>query len=155
MFSYEVTCDYYLRNSYADNTTYYGQQFWEQEYHRIRFLLWKFDFPTMQSIPFYFSSESELARLTSEIQQAQSTIEAMKTSKFWKLRTKWFKLKRSLGLIVEPEIEFYYTFSPNLQQLNSELQRAQKMIEAMKTSKFWQLRTQWFKLKKFVGLKTD
>jgi len=41
------------------------------------------------------------------------------------------------------------------QQTQEELVRSQVMIEAMKTSKFWQIRTQWFKLKKLVGLKTD
>jgi hypothetical protein len=42
-----------------------------------------------------------------------------------------------------------------LQQTQLELQRSLGLIEAMKTSKFWKLRTQWFKLKKLMGLKTD
>ncbi|WP_413165842.1 methyltransferase domain-containing protein [Capilliphycus salinus ALCB114379] len=32
------------------------------------------------------------------LEQAQNRIRAMESSKFWKLRTKWFKLKRAMGL---------------------------------------------------------
>lgn len=42
-----------------------------------------------------------------------------------------------------------------LGQLQGELARSQTLIAAMKSSKFWQLRTQWFKLKRQLGLKTD
>ncbi|MGI0489605.1 glycosyltransferase family 2 protein [Pantanalinema rosaneae CENA516] len=40
-------------------------------------------------------------------------------------------------------------------QLHGELERSQALIAAMKSSKFWRLRTQWFKLKQTLGLKTD
>lgn len=47
----------------------------------------------------------------------------------------------------------------NLQsQLNStlsEVERLQKRIAAMETSKFWHLRQQWFKVKKSLGIKGD
>jgi predicted O-methyltransferase YrrM len=42
-----------------------------------------------------------------------------------------------------------------LQQTQAELGRLQAMIEAMKTSKFWKLRTSWFRLKKVIGLPID
>jgi hypothetical protein len=42
-----------------------------------------------------------------------------------------------------------------LEQLQRELERSQSLIAAMKSSKFWQLRTQWFKLKRKLGLKID
>jgi SAM-dependent methyltransferase len=32
------------------------------------------------------------------LEQAQNRIQAMESSKFWKLRTKWFKLRRTMGL---------------------------------------------------------
>ncbi|MGB3192384.1 MAG: methyltransferase domain-containing protein [Limnoraphis sp.] len=32
------------------------------------------------------------------LEQAQNRIQAMESSKFWKLRTKWFKLRRAIGL---------------------------------------------------------
>ncbi|MBW4446672.1 MAG: class I SAM-dependent methyltransferase [Spirirestis rafaelensis WJT71-NPBG6] len=42
-----------------------------------------------------------------------------------------------------------------LQATQVELERLQALIDAMKTSKFWKIRTQWFKLKKLIGFKTD
>ena len=39
-----------------------------------------------------------------ELQKAYATIEAMKNSKFWKLRNKWFKVKKILGLIEDIEV---------------------------------------------------
>ena len=43
-------------------------------------------------------SQSQLEETRKELEEAQATIEAMETSKFWKLRTAWFKLKRAMGL---------------------------------------------------------
>lgn len=40
------------------------------------------------------------AELANSQAQYQQTIYAMKTSKFWQLRTAWFKLKKALGLPV-------------------------------------------------------
>ncbi len=40
----------------------------------------------------------ETQKLQSQLQQAQERITAMETSKFWKLRKVWFKLKQALGL---------------------------------------------------------
>ena len=42
-----------------------------------------------------------------------------------------------------------------IEQLRSELQIAQDRIAAMETSKFWQIRTNWFKVKKTLGLPTN
>jgi len=39
-----------------------------------------------------------LKQLEAEVADRDRTIEAMKTSKFWKLRGRWFKIKRRLGL---------------------------------------------------------
>ncbi len=43
-------------------------------------------------------TQEELERVESQLQQALATITAMETSKFWKLRTQWFKLKQLLKL---------------------------------------------------------
>lgn len=43
-------------------------------------------------------TQAQVHSLTLELQQAQAVIYAMKTSKFWQLRTNWFKIKKSLGL---------------------------------------------------------
>ena len=42
--------------------------------------------------------EGQLHHTQLELQQAQAMINAMQTSKFWKLRTVWFKFKKLLGL---------------------------------------------------------
>ncbi|MDX2244521.1 MAG: glycosyltransferase family A protein [Leptolyngbyaceae cyanobacterium bins.302] len=42
-----------------------------------------------------------------------------------------------------------------LQQSKTDLQQAQQRIVAMETSKFWQLRKQWFQLKRKLGLNTN
>lgn len=42
--------------------------------------------------------QTELAELRSQNSTLQARISAMETSKFWQLRTAWFKLKRRLGL---------------------------------------------------------
>ncbi len=38
-------------------------------------------------------AQAEVQRLTLELHQAQEMIQAMQTSKFWRLRTNWFKIK--------------------------------------------------------------
>ncbi|MDS3861948.1 glycosyltransferase family 2 protein [Thermosynechococcaceae cyanobacterium BACA0444] len=43
------------------------------------------------------SEEVEVQTLIAKLQAAQATIAAMKTSKFWTLRQKWFQVKKRLG----------------------------------------------------------
>jgi predicted transposase YdaD len=47
---------------------------------------------------------AELERRDRQKEHLQEVIEAMKTSKFWQLRQKWFKIKANLGLQLDPEI---------------------------------------------------
>lgn len=42
-----------------------------------------------------------------------------------------------------------------LQLTHSKLQQAQDRIAAMESSKFWKLRTAWFRLKKLIGMRVD
>ncbi|MEB3308987.1 MAG: glycosyltransferase [Snowella sp.] len=42
--------------------------------------------------------QSQLQQARNEAEQAKTRTEAMETSKFWKLRAKWFRVKRTLGL---------------------------------------------------------
>lgn len=42
--------------------------------------------------------QAELASSQAQLQAYQQIIAAMKTSKFWQLRTAWFKIKKALGL---------------------------------------------------------
>jgi len=43
-------------------------------------------------------TQSQLQQTQSQLQQNQATITGMESSKFWKLRQGWFRLKQSLGL---------------------------------------------------------
>lgn len=45
--------------------------------------------------------ETELARYQNLAEAAQTEVAAMQTSKFWKLRSRWFKLKRSFGFAAD------------------------------------------------------
>ncbi|MBF2047640.1 MAG: glycosyltransferase [Leptolyngbya sp. IPPAS B-1204] len=47
--------------------------------------------------------QAELAALQNKAEALQNRITAMETSKFWQLRTAWFKLKRRIGLPADNE----------------------------------------------------
>lgn len=94
--------------------------------------------------------ESEITNL-SNLKQAIELIEAMQTSKFWKFRTSWLKIKKMMGLPVD---SFQPQVNPN-QPIHIQLAQANATIVAMESSKFWKWRTLWFKLKKLVGLPID
>lgn len=47
------------------------------------------------------SNSQAISHLRQQLEIAQTEIEAMKTSKFWKLRNKWFSFKQKLGLPTE------------------------------------------------------
>jgi hypothetical protein len=42
--------------------------------------------------------EKTVAAQQQELQKLNTTVEAMQTSKFWKMRQAWFKIKKSIGL---------------------------------------------------------
>ena len=44
-------------------------------------------------------SQSQLEQTEAELARSQSVIAAVQTSKFWKLRTKWFNFKKFVGLV--------------------------------------------------------
>ena len=46
-------------------------------------------------------TENQLINVKKELEQAQNRVLAMETSKFWKLRSTWFKVRRKLGLAGE------------------------------------------------------
>jgi uncharacterized protein YchJ len=49
-------------------------------------------------------THNQLQHVAIERQESQNIIEGMMTSKFWKLRRTWFKVKRKLGLVDQKEI---------------------------------------------------
>jgi len=46
-------------------------------------------------------TENQLINVKQELEKAQNQVLAMETSKFWKLRSTWFKVRRKLGLAPE------------------------------------------------------
>ena len=54
-------------------------------------------------------SELQLQQIQTELQREQTTIKAMESSKFWKLRSRWFGLREFLGLSAKDK-----TFQENL-----------------------------------------
>ena len=46
-------------------------------------------------------TQAELASSQNQLQQSQEMIQAMETSKFWQIRTQWFKIKKAFGLPVD------------------------------------------------------
>jgi len=46
-------------------------------------------------------TQNQLINLKQELEKAQNRVWAMETSKFWKLRSTWFKVRRKLGLAGE------------------------------------------------------
>lgn len=51
----------------------------------------------------YISNVDDIADLKELLNIAQTEIKSMKTSKFWKLRTKWFRFKQKLGLPLDKD----------------------------------------------------
>ncbi|MCZ0901194.1 SAM-dependent methyltransferase, partial [Microcoleus sp. HI-ES] len=46
-------------------------------------------------------TENQLINVKQELEQAKCRVLAMESSKFWKLRSAWFQVRRSLGLAGE------------------------------------------------------
>jgi glycosyltransferase involved in cell wall biosynthesis len=107
LFSYEATAEFNWRTSEQDNSTFAGKQTWAYEMSRLKYIFWRQEFAPGKSIQSVQQIELEYPRLRAkvkelqeQVQTAEANIEAMKTSKFWKLRSAWFKLKRILKLPV-------------------------------------------------------
>nr|WP_290228020.1 class I SAM-dependent methyltransferase [Trichocoleus desertorum] len=85
----------------------------------------------------------QLQQTQAELQQSQDKIAAMQIQ----LQQTQAELQQSQDKIAAMQIQ--------LQQTQAELQQSQDKIAAMHTSKFWKLRTAWFKLKKITGVVTE
>ncbi|MBE9178290.1 glycosyltransferase family 2 protein [Oculatella sp. LEGE 06141] len=107
LFSYEATAEFYWRTNEQDNSTFSGKPLWSHEMSRLKFIFWRQEFAPGKSIQTVQQIEIEYPRLRAKVkelqaqlQAAETTIEAMETSKFWRLRKGWFKVKRMLKLPV-------------------------------------------------------
>lgn len=128
LFSYELTCEVHQPVSHPSLL----QQFhnWETELSRFKFIFWHQEFTPGKSLQAVhqeqFASQSDYQALRSTVEKQNVQIKQLRQ-----------------------------TYQQDLQQSQSQLQTAQDTIAAMQTSKFWQLRSSWFKLKRAIGLPTD
>jgi hypothetical protein len=134
VFSYEVTCE--TTQSAIDPQALLNEiHDWSSELSRLKFIFWNQEFApgktlqtTLQSThsPDYESLKAtieqyrvemkqlhkkyktetnrfqeEWRQAQAQLQEAHDRITAMETSKFWKLRSAWFRIKRKLGVFAE------------------------------------------------------
>jgi len=93
-------------------------------------------------------SDAEMARIQTNLGQA-----------FWGSSDCWFQFSvqmeedaMAIYLPTPAEQEAMNQVKSQLHKTQADLERARRQIAAMKTSKFWHLRSQWFKLKRHLGL---
>jgi glycosyltransferase involved in cell wall biosynthesis len=100
LFSYEATCRFYWRSSKEDNSRFIDDKIWKNSAERLRNMFWKKDFPQSQFIekPVSVNSQS-IANLQIKLNDALNVIKSMESTKFWKLRQQWFKLKTAIKFI--------------------------------------------------------
>ena len=102
--------------------------------------------------------QAEIARHISDRQSLQTDLE----SQLQQAETQWQnklaeleKIKQQLQTQLEQTQSQLQQTQAELASSQNQWQQAQEMIDAMKSSKFWQLRTTWFKIKKAFGLAVD
>ena len=94
-----------------------------------------------------YQTQAELEQVQVQLQQALTELEQSQ----FKTRHTLIELERSQSQLQQTQTELEESHL-KLQKLQIKLQQTQDEITAMQTSKFWKLRTQWFKLKRFVAL---
>jgi hypothetical protein len=132
LFSYELTCESSITPIASEILI---QQFhdWSSELSRFKFIFWYQEFAPGKSLQSIHEGASPQS----------PHYEALKS----KLEKQQKELKRLR--------QAHQTNQAELQYTRDRLQTAQSKIEAMQTSKFWQLRSAWFRVKRAIGLPTD
>ena len=95
-------------------------------------------------------TQEELDLAQAQLQQTQAELEQ---AHFLRHQTQG-ELERSLSQLQQIQLEWQET-QTKLQQAHQAWEYCQVIIKAMESSKFWQLRLAWFRLKRFVGIKGD
>ncbi|NER26505.1 MAG: glycosyltransferase, partial [Symploca sp. SIO1C4] len=88
----------------------------------------------------------------SNYQQQQTKVELERSQS--QLQQTQLELERSQSQLQQTQLELERSQS-QLQQTKVELERSQVVITAMESSKFWQLRSLWFKFRSTFGLAED
>ena len=71
-----------------------------------------------------------------------------------KYQDQFYEIKRLTQYIKEQQ-QHSDRLSHQIHQLQAQLFEVQQLVAAMETSKFWKLRSAWFKLRKLVGIQGD
>jgi len=117
LFSYELT---YATLGFKSDCSLSEMQDGSSELSRLKFIFWHQEFApgkTLQSVQQAWQAQQQLKAKIGEMRsplipdqplqrkllEAEATIAAMQTSKFWQMRSAWFKLKRFLGLPTQAE----------------------------------------------------
>ncbi len=114
LFSYELTCEM-TPPPPVEKARLPISRDWASDLSRLQFIFWHQEFApgkTLQTVhQAYLTQERDRTQLDhlqhllnherersrQQLEAAQATIKAMETSKFWHLRTAWFRLKRAIG----------------------------------------------------------
>ena len=116
LFSYELTCETQWITQAENQALLKDIQDWSSELSRLKFIFWHQEFAagkTLQSVQKAYREhqhlQTQVKQFRSQVDQfreasrlSQEQLEAMKTSKFWKLRSAWFNVKQAIGLPDEP-----------------------------------------------------
>ena len=116
LFSYELTCETQWTTPVESHGLLKEIQDWSSELSRLKFIFWHQEFAagkTLQSVQKAYREhqhlQTQVKQLRSQADQfreasrlSQEQLEAIKTSKFWKLRSAWFNVKQAIGLPDEP-----------------------------------------------------
>ncbi|MEH2305905.1 methyltransferase domain-containing protein [Nostoc sp.] len=92
-------------------------------------------------------TQTELEQSQSQMQQTQTELEQSQSQ----LQQTQAELEQSQSQLQQKQAELQ-ELRLELQGIKVKLQKTQGEVEAMQTSKFWKLRTQWFQVKKFFNL---
>ncbi|WP_416672044.1 glycosyltransferase family protein [Egbenema bharatensis] len=138
LFSYEVTCE--TRQPAIDPATRLNEfHNWSSELSRLKFIFWNQEFApgkTLQSIHSPTHSPTPL----SDSESLKATLEQYRAE--MKQLHKKYKTETQ-------------RFQAEWQQSQEQLQQARDRISAMETSKFWQLRSAWFRVKQRLGVRSE
>jgi len=161
LFSYEATCEFYHRVSKQDNSVFESRQQWDEAIHRIEKMMWSQEFPSKQTLGHFRAMQAELEKLRVQLQSNQ---EELQRSQFQlhqtqienerlqsHLQNTQVELERSQAQVQDMQVELENSQS-QLQHTKAELAQSQAIISGMESSKFWKLRTLWFRLKQAIGL---
>lgn len=106
-------------------------------------------------------TQTELAQVKSGFEQSQITVQEMQRE-LSQIKSDYQQLQadsENINLQLKAELEHskakYETIQSHWEHTKAELAQAKNIILAMQTSKFWKLRSAWFKVKKMMGVGTD